>query len=139
MKRYVLDTDTVSLFLQNNPEVVSAIVRHMSDHVAVSIITVQELWDGWSAVIAKAKTQDQISAAYSRLTDTLNELKNCPIETFSAGAVARYAALKKQKLNVGSNDLKIASVAIETGAVLVTRNKRDFTRIPGVIIEDWAV
>jgi hypothetical protein len=43
-ERYLLDTDTISLSFQHNLEVVSAIVRHMSDHVAVSVITVQELW-----------------------------------------------------------------------------------------------
>ena len=114
-------------------------VHHLSDQVTVSVITVQEVWDGWAAVIARAKTPDQVAAAYSRLTDTLNELRNWSVVTFSTGAVVRYAALKKQKLNVGSNDLKIASIAIETGATVVTRNRRDFERIPGVVVEDWAV
>jgi tRNA(fMet)-specific endonuclease VapC len=139
LSRYLLDTDTFSLYLQHNPTVFGAILRHLSDQVAVSVITVQEVWDGWAAVIARAKTADQVAAAYSRLTDTLNELKNWPVISFSAGAVVRYAALKKQKLNVGSNDLKIAAIASETGAIVVTHNGRDFSRIPGVTIEDWAI
>ncbi|MDB5306562.1 MAG: nucleic acid-binding protein, partial [Gemmataceae bacterium] len=64
--------------------------------------------------------------------------KNWPIVSFPLGAVARYAVYKKQKLNVGANDLKIASIAIEAGAIVVTRNTRDFQRIPGVSIENWA-
>jgi tRNA(fMet)-specific endonuclease VapC len=139
VSRYLFDTDAFSLFLQHNPTVVGAVIRHISDQVAVSIITVQEVWDGWEAVITRAKTPDQLAVAYSRLTDTLNELKNWSVVTFSTAAVIRYATLKKQKLNVGSNDLKIAAIAIETGATVVTRNRRDFTRIPGVVVEDWAL
>lgn len=138
MSRYILDTDTFSLYLRHSSVVVGAVVRHLSYQVAVSIITVQEIWDGWAAVIAKAKTPEQVASAYSRLTDTLNELKHWPVVPFPPGAVTRYAALKKQKLNVGANDLKIAAIAIETGAVVVTHNRRDFERIPGVVLEDWA-
>jgi tRNA(fMet)-specific endonuclease VapC len=136
--RYLLDTDTFSLYLRHNPAVVGAVFRHLADQVAVSIITVEEVWDGWAAVVAKAKTPEQVAAAYARLTDTVNELRTWPVVSFPAGAVTRYAAFKKQKLNVGANDLKIAAIALEIGAAVVTRNRRDFNRIPGVVIEDWA-
>lgn len=139
MTHYLLDTDTLSLFLQNDPMVVSAVVRHLSDLVALPVITVKEIWDGWAAVLSKARTPDQVGAAHDRLSATLNELRNWPVVSFSTGAVNRYALLKKQKLNVGANDLKIAAIALEAGAVVVTRNRRDFSRIPGVVIEDWTV
>jgi tRNA(fMet)-specific endonuclease VapC len=138
VSRYLLDTDTFSLYLRHNDAVVSALVRHAADPVAVSVITVQELWDGWRAILGRAKTPDQVGTAYTRLTETLNELRNWPVVTFSAAAVGRYAALKKLKLNVGANDLKIAAIAIESGAVVVTHNRRDFERVPGLSVEDWA-
>lgn len=137
MSRYLLDTDTFSHYLRHNPAVVGALVRHLTDHVAISIITVQEVWNGWTAVIAKARTHDQIGTAHGRLTDTLNELRNWPVVTFSSAAVARYAALKKSKLNVGASDLKVAAIALESGACVVTHNRRDFERIPGLQIVDW--
>ena len=139
MTRYLLDTDTFSLYLRHHDAVVGAVVRRLADPVAVSIVTVQEVWDGWAAVVAKARTPGQAAAAYARLTDTLTELKNWPLVSFPTGAVVRYATLKKQKLNVGANDLKIAAIALATGAVVVTHNRRDFLRIPGVVVEDWAV
>jgi tRNA(fMet)-specific endonuclease VapC len=139
VNRYLFDTDTFSLYLQHNPEIIGNMIRHLSDEVMVSIITVKEMWDGWAAVVAKAKTPDQVADAYSRLTNTLNELKNWPIVTFLSGAVAQYAALKKQRLNVGSNDLKIASIALVIGAKVVTKNRRDFARIPSIMIEDWTL
>jgi tRNA(fMet)-specific endonuclease VapC len=137
VSRYLLDTDTFTHHLRHNPAVVAALVRHFTDHVAVSIITVQELWNGWAAVIAKARTHEQTGTAYGRLTETMNELQNWPIVGFPPAAVSRYAALKKGKLNVGSSDLKIAAIALELGAIVVTRNRRDFERIQGLPVEDW--
>jgi tRNA(fMet)-specific endonuclease VapC len=57
----------------------------------------------------------------------------------SAAALARHAALIRQRLNVPSNDLKIAATALEENATVVTRNLRDFRRVPGVQCEDWTV
>ncbi|WP_439620495.1 type II toxin-antitoxin system VapC family toxin [Gemmata sp.] len=138
MSRFILDTDTLSLYFRHDPNVLAGVVRHLSDHVAVPIITVQEVWDGWAAVIGRAKTPEQAATAYQRLTDTLNELRYWPVVSFSLGAVNRYTALKRQKLNVKGNDLKIAAIALETGSAVVTHNRRDFERIRGVQIEDWA-
>jgi tRNA(fMet)-specific endonuclease VapC len=139
VNRYLFDTDLFSLFFQNDVNVVRAVVSHVSDYVAVSVITIQEVWDGWALAISRAKTPDQIALGYSRLTATLNELRYWEVVSFPVGAVTRYAALKKQRLNVGGNDLKIAAIALEIGATVVTRNRRDFARIPGVVTEDWSV
>ena len=43
------------------------------------------------------------------------------------------------ELNVKHNDLRIAAIALELGATVVTRNRRDFSRVPGLLIEDWAI
>jgi tRNA(fMet)-specific endonuclease VapC len=139
VNRYLFDTDLFSLYFQNDVNVVRAVVSHVFDDVAVSVITMQEVWDGWAAAISRAKTPAQIALGYSRLTATLNELRYWEVVSFAVGAATRYSVLKKQKLNVGGNDLKIAAIALETGATVVTRNRRDFARIPGVVTEDWSV
>jgi predicted nucleic acid-binding protein len=53
-------------------------------------------------------------------------------------AIARYEVLRRMKLNVRKTDLRIASIVLEAGDKLVTRNVRDFERIPGLIVENWA-
>jgi tRNA(fMet)-specific endonuclease VapC len=42
-------------------------------------------------------------------------------------------------LNVLKNDLRIAAVTLEHGGILVSRNLRDFQRVPGLQVEDWTV
>ena len=48
-----------------------------------------------------------------------------------------FEMLKTQRLNVGPNDLRIAATALEIGASVVTRNVRDFSRVPGLSIATW--
>lgn len=139
MNFYLLDTDTLSLFLQQDVNVIRHVVARATHSLAITVITVQEVWSGWSAIISRAKTPQQFAGAYDRLTTTLNDLRDWPVVTFSLGAISRYTALKKQNLNVGGNDLRIASIALEIGATIVTRNRRDFGRVSGVVIEDWSV
>ena len=138
MMRFLLDTDIFSDFLQNHPTVIATVVRHLNSHVAISIISVEEIWDGWKAALRKAKSHDDTGLAYDRLTATLTELKDWTVVSYDILSVARYESLKKLKLNVGTSDLKIAAIALETNATVVTRNVRDFARIPGLQIEDWS-
>lgn len=43
------------------------------------------------------------------------------------------------RLGVGNMGLRIAATVLEVGGILVTRNTRDFSRIPGLPLEDWSV
>lgn len=58
---------------------------------------------------------------------------------YSEAAIDRYEDLRKQKLNLGKLDLRIAAIVLETGGTLVTRNVRDFSRVSGLTTEDWSV
>ena len=115
MTRYLLDTDTFSFYLRHHPGVLAAVVRHASDELALSVITVGELWGGWQAVIHRAKTPEQVGAAHDRLTDTLNELRDWPVVSFSAAAARRYADLKRQKLFTSEGDERMVQWYTQNG------------------------
>lgn len=56
---------------------------------------------------------------------------------FDEAAAEQFVQLKARVKQVGTQDLKIAAIALSVNATLVTRNAVDFARIPGLKIEDW--
>lgn len=49
-----------------------------------------------------------------------------------------YQLMKKAKLRIDANDMRIAAITQEHDGIVVTRNVRDFRQIPGVKYEDWS-
>lgn len=138
MIRYLLDTDTVTLWLHGDEFVVAAVRARDLREIGVPIVVVEEIWDGWQAVIKQAKSADRMAFGYGELTATLSELRAFQFVPHTEAAIQRHAALKKLKLNVGGNDLKIAAIAIELGITVVTNNESDFRRVPGLRVENWS-
>jgi tRNA(fMet)-specific endonuclease VapC len=136
---YLLDTDTFSLYLNGDVKVLGRVIGPSASDLALSIITVEELWSGWWTATRQAKNPAQAAVAYDRLTETITELRNWLVVPFPLPAMYRHNVLKRQKLNVGGNDLKIAAIALELSAIVVTRNARDFNRVGGLSLEDWSV
>lgn len=95
------------------------------------------MWDGWHTAIRKAKTPVDLAFGYAQLTALLMEVGKWPILAFPEPAMDTFADLKRLRLNVGLNDLKIAAIALDVGATVVTRNTRDFSRVPGLTVETW--
>ena len=56
---------------------------------------------------------------------------------FNASAAIQFDALKKAKINIGAQDLKIAAIALANNATVLTRNIRHFEKIPELKFEDW--
>ena len=139
MSLYVLDTDTLSLYQHGDPVVSQHVLDVPSSDLAITIITVEEQVTGWLAALRKAKGAEEIARVYWRLTTTMQFLAGLRILSFTEQAVQRYDDLVKRKLNVGKMDLRIAATALEHGGIVVTRNVRDFRRIPDLTVEDWSV
>ncbi len=76
---------------------------------------------------------------YSHLLETLALLNRFPPVPFDQAAENRYQYLRGLRLRIGTQDLKIAAIALANNLVLLTRNRRDFGRIAGLTLDDWSV
>ena len=138
MSLKILDTVTLSLLERTNLVVLRRFLAVPASEVAVTVINVEEQMTGWQLYLRRAKTDAELVAAYAKLAASVRVLSGMQILDFNAPAVVRYNALLALKLNVGKMDLRIAAIALEAGATVITRNLRDFERVPGLACENWA-
>jgi tRNA(fMet)-specific endonuclease VapC len=73
------------------------------------------------------------------LLETLNGFSKAPVLPFDTKAIAMFDEMRKQKVRVATMDLRIAAIAMSNNLVLLTRNIGDFSKVPGLAIEDWTV
>jgi tRNA(fMet)-specific endonuclease VapC len=139
MPVFVLDTDILSLHQRNHSQVSAAVVAHATDVLCLSTVTVEEQIGGWSAIARTAKTPHQHEHAAMFLAALLASWGQFAVVPLTVPVLSRFDALVRAKFNVKRNDLRIAATALELGATVVTRNRRDFGRVPGLVVEDWSV
>jgi tRNA(fMet)-specific endonuclease VapC len=135
---YILDTDHVSLLQRGNRHVISRLSQVDLAERAVTIITVAEQTQGRLAVIRRAKTEQDTARALEFLQKTVTFYREILVLPYNTQAQAYFTAFRHQKIRIGTQDLRIASIVLSNQAILVTRNQRDFIQVPGLIIEDWS-
>lgn len=137
MALYLLDTTTLTHLQRGHARATAALAAHAGDVVGVATVTVEEVVGGWLALLRRAKSNAQEARAAASLADAVTYLADFRVFPPTEAALDRCDALRKLKLNVGGMDLKIAAVALELSATVVTNNARDFGRVPGLVWEDW--
>jgi len=141
MSRYILDTDCFSLWQQNHPIVMQRVEAN-AKNIAVTIVTAEELIRGRFNVIRQASEPsqtDKLILAYTKLWDTLEDLKILNILKFDRDACTIYKEFCRQRIRIGTQDLRIAAIVLANNAILVTRNNRDFSQVPDLVQEDWTI
>ena len=142
MTLWILDTDITSLLLTRHPIVSQRVIAAGQD-VALSIITVQEIFNGWVSRINATDKPDELIHLYGRLERMITLCKKVPILGFDQTAVARLDRIISLNPNLGKKrvqkDMRIASIVLANNAILVTRNTRDFQPVPDLSIENWSI
>jgi tRNA(fMet)-specific endonuclease VapC len=108
-----------------------------SEVVGVAIVTVEERMRGWLAVIAREKSALRQVVGYRELALLFEFYEAFEIVPFGEAAARQFDELRRQKLRIGSRDLKIAATALVNNALLLSANRTDFERVPGLRVENW--
>lgn len=131
MIRYLLDTNIVIYVIKRRPvEVLDTFNQH-SGRMAISSITLAELFHG----AEKSSRVAENLRAIEDFTSRLEVLAYTPKVAQHYGSIR--AALEKKGELIGINDLHIAAHARSEGLILVTNNTKEFERVPALEIENW--
>ena len=103
----------------------------------MTIVSFEEQMRGWLAYIARAKDDAQEIEGYARLRALLEDFQARPVLDYDAKATIALQELVSQRVRIGTMDLKIAAIALSHDALVITRNVRDFQKVPGLQVEDW--
>ena len=131
MLRYLLDTNIVIYVLKRRPIEVLATFNANASRMAISSITLAELFHG-------AEKSSRVSENMATIEDFCSRLEVVP---YGPKAAQHYGAIRSalEKLGqpIGVNDLHIAAHARSEGLVLVTNNIGEFERVPALEVENW--
>jgi tRNA(fMet)-specific endonuclease VapC len=131
--RFLIDTNTVIYIRKAQPSSVLGAFRKLRrGEAAISIVTYGELQYG----VAKAANPATARDLLTRIVEMLPVL-GLPKEAGEFYGTIR-ADLEKRGRSIGNNDLWIAAHAMANGLTLVTNNEKEFRRVPGLKIENWA-
>jgi tRNA(fMet)-specific endonuclease VapC len=137
----VLDTDHISLLERaDSPEGKRLRARLEAPDVPpphVTIISYEEQVRGWMAWLARARSLKVEIEAYHRLRQQLRNYCAFAVLEFDELAAVEFQHLRNSKLRIGTMDLKIAATVLVHKATLLSRNLADFSKIPGLRVEDW--
>jgi tRNA(fMet)-specific endonuclease VapC len=137
MLRYLLDTDHLTLFQHGHPLVVQRLRLQAVATVGTSVVTIEEALRGRLARLAGARDGKTRIGQYRLLAETLQLFAQFPVASYDQAAEDEFQKLRA--VRIGTRDLKIAATALANRLIVVTRNRRDFARVPGLVIEDWSV
>lgn len=139
MSLWILDTDCLTLWQNEHPVVKQRVSRVNYQEVAITVISVEEQMRGWLNIIRQSSQSDRLIWAYKGLQDGVEFFKQVNVLEFDRDAYTCYTELLRQRIRIGTQDLRIGAIAISKNAIFVTRDRRDFERIPGLVFEDWTI
>ena len=132
---YMLDTNILIYLIKNKPESVSSKINSLGPEVqlCMSFFTYAELLKG----AERSSKKERVLKNLKQLTQEIPvqyEVKTSLCQHYAT----HFTYLKNKGITIGANDLWIACHALSEGATVVTHNTREFSRIKGLRLEDWA-
>jgi tRNA(fMet)-specific endonuclease VapC len=136
-----MDTDHLGILQhRTSPECTRLMARMQAcsdTDFFVSIVSFHEQVRGWNAYLARAKDAASVARAYQRFQQILADFSESQVLPFDVRAAALFDEMRAQRVRIGTMDLRIACIALTHDFTLLTRNGRDFEKVPGLHVEDW--
>jgi tRNA(fMet)-specific endonuclease VapC len=140
---FLLDTDHISILQwQTQPEFARLSQRmglHPASAFYFSIVSFQEQTLGANAHVSQARTAMQVMSGYRIFQRVLTAFAGAQVLPFDQAASVLFDTLRKQRIRIGTMDLRIAATALSRDMTVLTRNVSDFGLVPGLKVEDWTV
>ena len=136
----LLDTDHFSVVTDVRHRLHLRLIHRLEDAtepIAISIVSVEEQLRSWLAQVNRAPDVQKQIIPYDRLIRLIDGLGKWEVARFSESAADEFLRLRKARIRIGTQDLKIASIALANDATLLSANLRDFQQVPDLRVEDW--
>jgi tRNA(fMet)-specific endonuclease VapC len=132
--KYLLDTNVCVVYLRGkNALVLQRFRQHPPTDLALCSVVLGELCYGCLRSTNPPLEQALVDAFVARFV-------SLPFDDAAARVYARVRHdLESRGLPISENDYQIAAIALVHGLVLVTHNTKEFSRVPGLALEDWEV
>ena len=139
--KYLLDTDHLSILQRKAGKDYQNLSRRMADYLlsdfTVSTITFHEQILGCHSFINRARNLNDVVKGYEMMTRLINDFKILPLLPFDTNAAIIFNQIQSQRIQLAKMDTRIAAIALSHELILLTRNYQHFSKIPGLLIEDW--
>jgi tRNA(fMet)-specific endonuclease VapC len=140
---YLLDTDHLSILQRQTGEDYGNLSGRMSDFsqadFAISVVTFHEQVIGIHSAMTNPRKPNALLKGYDRMQRLLRDCQTFPVMPFDHAAFVMFEQLQGNKVPVAPMDLRIASITLALDVTLLTRNQRDFIKVPGLKMEDWTI
>lgn len=128
---YLLDTNIIIAAMKGVPGVIGRLEKIPLSALILSPIVLGELEFG-------AEKSAQVEKNRARLASLIENIPAVPLDTETSRHYGLIRAdLEKKGTPIDANDLWIAAQALALGAVLVTDNVGEFSRVAGLEVENW--
>jgi len=139
----ILDTDHPSILQWREQPACDRLLARLDqlppDDVATTIVSFHEQVLGCQTYLSRARSAADVVRGYGMPDRVLDAFAAAQVLPFDAAAAAVFDGRLAQRMRLATMDLRIAAIALFRGLILLTRNVRDFGRVPGLVTEDWTV
>lgn len=134
----ILDTDHITILKYRDSERYARLTSRListQDPIATTIITVEEQFRGWLSTISRERQAMRQVNPYRELGGLIDFYAEFLVIPFDQRSADCFDSLSS--IHIGSMDRKIAAITLVHSATLLTGNKKDFEKVPGLRWENW--